>query len=101
MVKNISDQRHQLEVKFFGNGKALGEGHIMHMHARPFENVDTAVAVPACRWIHEAGGVKPALDGALTAGQVAVADAVRQSAESVCVGRVGIVEIRREVLAGL
>src|ERR1051325_403451 len=73
----------------------------MHMHARPFQNVDAAVPVPPRRRIYEAGSIEPVVDCTLPLGQVAVADPVRHPAEGVGVGWVGIIKNRREVLASL
>src|SRR5947209_4621512 len=101
MVEDVADHPHEIEMHLLGDQEPLQQRGVMHMHARPFQNVDAAVPVPP-RWrVYEAGSIEPVVDTSPPTRQVAVADTIRHPTEGVGVGWVGIVKNRREVLAGL
>lgn len=72
VIEDVANQRHEVEVQPFGELEILHDGHVVGVESRSIDDINSAVAEPSRRRSHEAGSVKPLIDGALTGRQVAI-----------------------------
>jgi hypothetical protein len=83
MIEQILGGHFEGKVKTFLEGKRLRKSDVVHLEPGSLQYVETAVAEPALLRHREGVGIEPLINTALRRRKIAVADAIRDSAEGV------------------
>src|SRR6266568_2758525 len=101
MVESVRRRSREGKLETLGNGEGLGDRDVLVVISRPFQDSRARVAQHSRTWHRETTRIEPVIDVSLVRRQVAVTDAIGNSAGRIGIGGIGTGERGRKEVARL